>query len=1094
MSRDPSETLLGRVDITNLDLGLSADTYLSALKYEYDYLADDNGTPDDTTDDVRIGIPAGRKTVGFSSNSVNTGGHNPFAGVNLKLSASNPKAISTVTIRDKYDDGTHEPLTYTVTTTYNAKPENYMYVVGSGAQAKKAGDSFTVSAQIKANWAAQSNYAYSVGYLQYPIIYIRDETGEGISNIRLTNLDDENILAKYPDNIKVSLDHTETIDYNGDGKYAKVYKIDTTGLSTMSAKKDRYAAAVGFWDSTATMYKLNLSYTVYTPGTYDDGGVVHKLSEAIFLSDPLMNNRSNKSNGSKLDPYDVDGDGNSTTDKDIFQSANQSNVLTAEYTISPNADISISSTAKKASGIDSYTKWDGSDNYVQIQSGEVYNVKNSIYNGSGVTTSTEDGKKTIIYIPVPKKGDQWGQANSGVDKDGNPLTTFAYDMTLSGKVNNPDSDVFTISYGTVDTSGFGANDLYGSIGQKINNSATAWSSSYSGSTNCVRIVVSGMAPSESVADAVNMILPLMADKKANNREVNIFSAIYYEDITNVNHDNYKMWKGSDRLALQIAEGEISGRIWIDANGNSLQDNGENGLANTKVTLIGDETYSAATDAEGKYSFNKIAVGKYKISFTPDLDTYSLSKKDAGNDKIDSDAVINGANAEITNIVIPTTDSLGKQIFAIANLDAGLIPNVDITYNLYAESEDDLPDGVYAPIGVSVPSGTEYTAETMDEVTGYTFDGWYVNGDTAQKYTDGTAITEDIVLVGIWTVNKYTVNYEFVGDTPDGAVVSESDTVIYNTAYTAKVPNAVDGYIFDGWYTDEACTAKFADGTSVTDNITLYGKWIYNNISVNGDVKWVDTPHGLTAPAITVELLRDGKVINSVELQPDESEYSFKNVMKYAVAGDNPIKYTVQVRPIANYDAACSTPQSDSSGNITIDITITGTFTYNNLEITNNVTGNAADTTLKFPFMVEFDSTGSYEYKIVNDESVTTFSSRAGNDTLKSGDTIELAHGETAIIYALPSVIDYKVTELDTKGYKMTSTGAEGTITENGAKAVFFNEKKTVVKGDSDSPDTGDDNGTEIAVFVIQISLLSMLLCIFFIKKRRHELKENSSEF
>jgi len=156
----------------------------------------------------------------------------------------------------------------------------------------------------------------------------------------------------------------------------------------------------------------------------------------------------------------------------------------------------------------------------------------------------------------------------------------------------------------------------------------------------------------------------------------------------------------------------------------------------------------------------------------------------------------------------------------------------------------------------------------------------------------------------------------------------------------------------------------------------------------------------------------------------------------------------------------------------------------NLEISNKVTGNDADTTLKFPFKVEFSAAGSYEYQIVGSKTRAV-------TTIKSGDTIELAHGETAVIYGLPAGTTYKVTETDTKGYKMTSTGESGTVAENGAKASFINEKNKTPGGDSNVPDTGDyGTGETVALYVMQIAMMAVLVCIISMKKLK---KQNETE-
>lgn len=786
-------------------------------------------------------------------------------------------------------------------------------------------------------------------------------------------------------------------------------------------------------------------------------------------------------------------------------------------------------------------------------------------------------------------------------------------MTLSGAVDNPDPDVFTVSYSTVDTSGFGAGDAHGVIGQKLNNS-TAWSSSYSDSTNCVRIIVSGMDASESIADAINFILPLVADENANNREVNIFSAIFYEDITNISGDNYKMWKGSDRLALQIAIGEISGRVWIDLDGDGLQDAGEGGMAGVTVFAVDEDNSvkQTTTDANGEYSFEKLPIGKYLLSFRhSSMKAYDCSPMNVGsNTAIDNDCRIHTATADglltgvqITFADIPFTDGMGNTSYNAEHMDVGLAPLVEVEYQWSGK----IPATAVLPEGKTVAAGTKYNAAAVAAINGYTFDGWYSDSTLTAAFADGTAVTNDTVLYGKWSINEYDITYSFVGEAPAGAAAPTVDTAEHGTSYTAKDTAAIDGWLFDGWYSDSGCTTKFTSA-EVTADLNLYGRWIDNTITVSGTKIWEDVPAELTTPAITVDLMLDGEAVDSITLESGETEYSFTDAAKYAAIGEPALEYTVQEREIANYIASYSTPVTDADGNITIDITNTGDFTYSslvisntvsgedapadaefvytvtldstleypytgsatgmiksgdkvtlkagesitvsgllvgmkftveqnevenfvtspssrkiesaisstvslaeftnnfklppvgNLTITNKITGNKADTTLKFPFKVEFDAEGSYElYIYAASETipasgtgmlggasiVSAAGARAVTGAIKSGDTIELGHGETAIIYGLPAGITYKVTETDTKGYKMTSTGATGTIAEDGSKASFINDK-SVASGGSNVPDTGDTgSGETAALCIMQLAMLTMLFCVYCMKKSKH---------
>lgn len=1506
-----SDSKLGKFFVSNIDLGLSADTYLSALKYEMDYV-DNNGTPADTSDDTRYGVPTQVETAGYTSTST---AYSSIAGVNLKLSASNPTAVSYLRIYDKYESADPKSVTATLTTKFSAKPINYMLAANSNkftSHNNIAGDSFDVTVTLRAEATGSSSQAYTVGFTHYPIIYIRDETGEGISNIRLKNAKGVDIIEKYPNNISVTLDHTETVDHNEDGIYALVYKIDTSGLADLPNIEDRYAAAVGFWDSNATKSTLDLTYTVATPSTYNDGMIPHKLIDAIFLSDPEMAARTSRAAADFIDPFDVDCDGITDNDPEILRTRI---AVTHEYTIASRADIKIGAAAKKANNSGSYASWDGSENYIQIEPDVVYNVRNSVLNGSGVKTSSDVEKMTYIYIPIPKEGEQWGQAASGIDADGKATSAFTYSTYLSTAVENPNTEVFSISYGTVNTGIFSSGDNFTMLGEKLKKSSTAWSDSFSKDTNCIRIAVKGMPPADA---AEHFILPLVADPDdALNKEVNIFSSIYYEDITNMNGTHFSGWYGSDTLAMQIAVGEVYGRIWNDLNGNGIQDDGEPGIKGIDVTLKGESSYSAKTNTNGEYSFVNIQLGEYVALFTPDTKNYTLSAKDAGSsDNTDSDAALNGSTAVISGIVVPTTDNLGKQTYTSENNDAGLVPFIEISYNM----KGDIPDGVSTPDAAKISAGKDFTAAKVTTAAGYSFEGWFTDSALTEKFTDGTALIADTVLYGEWSINEYTIDfdsnggsevaditqdynsditapadptrtgytfagwdkaipakmpaadmkitakwtinqytidfnsnggsevaditqdynsditapadptregytfagwnieipakmpannmtitagwtinkhdvrYNIIGETPAKAAVPDDRTVDYGTVFSAAMPAAISGYTFDGWYSDAACTVKYADGGAIKADTDLYGKWtrntltvsgtktwvengegferpdavtivLYRNgsefdtcsiakdasaaeqsysftglyetdeqgnpytytvgeelvpeeyvsvvsgyditntynvdrfiitkewdntgspspipdsidikllrdgalfrtvtltaadswtktvsiprissqghsftlseetvsgyittydtpiaadtdndrindtityvirnvydmpqISVSGSVAWSKVPAGMTEPDLTVNLMLGDEIIDSVTLPAGTTEYSFDGLDRYAADG-SALAYTIATEPVDSYDVVCAAPAVDADGNVTVDITAEGTFTYGtltisntvtgedapadalftytiildseveypydgsysgtirngdvitlkggesitisdilvgvkfevsqdavenftitpasgkiegaiasaptaaefsnnfrlppvgNLEITNKVTGNKADKTLKFPFRVEFADGGSYEYKIITADAAesdtpTTFALRAAPETIQSGDTIELAHGEMAIIYGLPAGIDYIVSETKTFGYKVTATCPSGSIAEEGSRASFINEKNAVVSAGSSVPDTGDAGTAEIvALCIMQTALITMLFCVRSMKKSRRE--------
>lgn len=119
---------------------------------------------------------------------------------------------------------------------------------------------------------------------------------------------------------------------------------------------------------------------------------------------------------------------------------------------------------------------------------------------------------------------------------------------------------------------------------------------------------------------------------------------------------------------------------------------------------------------------------------------------------------------------------------------------------------------------------------------HAIDGWYDDAATSRWSAHGE--TKHVVLAQPGEIKGaialkaahglVRVDYKYVGDAPEGAKVPDADTDLeLDTPYTAKAPESVDGYTFDGWYTDEACTTKWNDGDALTGSMTLYGKWTKN---------------------------------------------------------------------------------------------------------------------------------------------------------------------------------------------------------------------------------------------------------------------------
>lgn len=121
-------------------------------------------------------------------------------------------------------------------------------------------------------------------------------------------------------------------------------------------------------------------------------------------------------------------------------------------------------------------------------------------------------------------------------------------------------------------------------------------------------------------------------------------------------------------------------------------------------------------------------------------------------------------------------------------------------------------------------------------------------------------------------------------------------------------------------------------------------------------------------------------------------------------------------------------------------------TFGSLKISKIVTGSEGEKDRKFKFTVSFsDKTASYPYTGVG----------LADGIIKSGDSFELANGQSIIIKDIPTGTQFTVSENDYRdeGYKQSASGYKGTI-EKGvqAGAEFTNAKGSEV----DEPDVDDD--------------------------------------
>ncbi len=164
---------------------------------------------------------------------------------------------------------------------------------------------------------------------------------------------------------------------------------------------------------------------------------------------------------------------------------------------------------------------------------------------------------------------------------------------------------------------------------------------------------------------------------------------------------------------------------------------------------------------------------------------------------------------------------------------------EIPPTYYSVTFDTQTEDVAAPDAQSVESGSYASDPGTLTRSGYTFDGWYAEGAEAAFDFANTPITDNITLYAHWTeIPPATYVVTFV--TTHGSVTPGEVTVNDGETVAQPADPSEEGWIFGGWYTDEACTTQYDFSSQVTSYLILYAKWteaapeyVYVTFDLNG---------------------------------------------------------------------------------------------------------------------------------------------------------------------------------------------------------------------------------------------------------------------
>lgn len=129
---------------------------------------------------------------------------------------------------------------------------------------------------------------------------------------------------------------------------------------------------------------------------------------------------------------------------------------------------------------------------------------------------------------------------------------------------------------------------------------------------------------------------------------------------------------------------------------------------------------------------------------------------------------------------------------------------------------------------TVPFGSTYTLPEGPTVSGYTFRGWYKEAAFTNKVTSITADKDEIVLYAKYDA-AVTVTYNYL----DGGAHENGVENLFVNDESKAVPTVDFTFgtkVFAGWFTANGTEngdwgTEFTNGTTVTESITVYAKWV-----------------------------------------------------------------------------------------------------------------------------------------------------------------------------------------------------------------------------------------------------------------------------
>lgn len=219
------------------------------------------------------------------------------------------------------------------------------------------------------------------------------------------------------------------------------------------------------------------------------------------------------------------------------------------------------------------------------------------------------------------------------------------------------------------------------------------------------------------------------------------------------------------------------------------------------TKAGAADPSPLSDKEIEYSVDTSSVGTFVYYNTTIFTLASINPK---------------VSLEINKYILPAIHSPVE-----IKVNVLALPEYTVTF-VKAGSE---PETYITIETKSVTKGEKVEQPVVSVEEGYTFHGWYEDDGYYNPFNFENPIKKDITLYGLWTKNetpKYTITF-VSAFTDKKEVTVEEGTILKSPEALTSEP--IEGYVFDGWYTDKDFTTLYTFSAPIISSFILYGKWI-----------------------------------------------------------------------------------------------------------------------------------------------------------------------------------------------------------------------------------------------------------------------------